>query len=83
MEPADWLKTKKTSKIGLQMIFSVLFFAFFGPRVLFIVSAEFCCHGKWGTGTNRKHETSSPWSPSWICDFHGVGVLGAELLCKH
>ncbi len=51
MELSDWSNTKKLSKFGPKINFSHISFDIFGPRVLCTIYTEFCCHGKWGTGT--------------------------------
>ena len=44
------------SNNGRKMIFCTIFSTKFVPSTINFVYAEFCCNGKWGTGSNRTQE---------------------------
>ena len=54
----DWLKSQNWTKKGLKFTFQPVFRAKFGRSVVAFAVAEFCCHGIWGTGSNRAREFS-------------------------
>ena len=54
----DWLKSENLTKNGLKFTFEPVFRVKFGRSVVAFAFAEFCCHGIWGTGSNRVRKFS-------------------------
>ena len=97
IEPADWPRTQKAQKNRPINNFIHIFFGNFVPRLLLSVSAEFHCHGIWGTGTNRcpraifqgRHLGCVIFGDLSICDFASLrlvsvgSLLGNSLFWLH